>query len=62
MWAVSMPLLGLPTIFWDSFLSALLAIAMVALALRSMDRAGKDWLHFGAYSDIAMLLNPSLIR
>jgi 4-amino-4-deoxy-L-arabinose transferase-like glycosyltransferase len=60
-WAVSMPLLWLPTIFWDTSLSALLVIAMVALALRSVDRQGEDWLLIGAFSGMVMLMNPSLL-
>jgi 4-amino-4-deoxy-L-arabinose transferase-like glycosyltransferase len=60
-WAVSMPLLWLPTIFWDTSLSALFVIAMVALALRSVDRPGKNWLLIGAFSGMVMLVNPSLL-
>lgn len=60
-WAVSLPLLWLPTIFWDTSLSALLLIGMIALALRSIERPAKGWLLIGAYSGLVVLVNPSLI-
>ena len=37
-WALSIPLLWLPTIFWDTSLSTLFVIRMLALALRAVER------------------------
>ncbi len=49
-WAVSPPLLWLPAVLWDTSLSALLLIGMVALALRCVDRPGKGlWAVMGGY-------------
>jgi 4-amino-4-deoxy-L-arabinose transferase-like glycosyltransferase len=60
-WAVSPPLLWLPAVLWDTSLSALLLIGMVALALRCVKRPGNGlWAAMGAYCSLAMLVNPSL--
>jgi 4-amino-4-deoxy-L-arabinose transferase-like glycosyltransferase len=60
-WAVSPPLLWLPAVLWDTGLSALLLIGMVALALRCVARPGKGlWAAMGGYCGLAMLVNPSL--
>jgi Dolichyl-phosphate-mannose-protein mannosyltransferase len=60
-WAVSPPLLWLPAVLWDTSLSALLLIGMVALALRCVERPGKGlWAAMGGYCGLAMLVNPSL--
>ena len=61
-WAVSLPLIWMPIIFWDTCLSTLLLVAMIALALRCVDKPGKGlWLLMGAYCGLAMLVNPSLV-
>jgi 4-amino-4-deoxy-L-arabinose transferase-like glycosyltransferase len=60
-WAVSPPLLWLPAVLWDTSLSALLLIGMVALALRCVARPGNGlWAAMGGYCGLAMLVNPSL--
>jgi hypothetical protein len=67
-WAVSPPLLWLPAVLWDTSLSALLLIGMVALALRCVEptasrgrRPGNGlWAAMGGYCGLAMLVNPSL--
>jgi hypothetical protein len=60
-WAVSPPLLWLPAVLWDTSLSALLLIGLVALALRCVEspRYGL-WAVMGGYCGLAMLVNPSL--
>lgn len=61
-WAVSLPLLWLPTIFWETCLSTLLLIGMIALAVRCVDEPSKRlWLLMGAYCALAILVNPSLL-
>jgi hypothetical protein len=61
-WAMSPPLLWLPAVLWESSLSALLLIGMVALALRCVDDPGIClWAVMGAYCGLAMLVNPSLM-
>jgi 4-amino-4-deoxy-L-arabinose transferase-like glycosyltransferase len=61
-WAVSLPLLWMPTIFWDSCLSTLLLVGMVGLALRSEERPGPFlWAGMGAYYGLAALVNPALL-
>jgi 4-amino-4-deoxy-L-arabinose transferase-like glycosyltransferase len=60
-WAISPPLLWLPAVLWDTSLSALLLIGMVALALRCVERPGNGlWAAMGGYCGLAMLVNPSL--
>jgi 4-amino-4-deoxy-L-arabinose transferase-like glycosyltransferase len=60
-WAVSPPLLWLPAVLWDTSLSALLLIGMVALALRCVESPGNGlWAAMGGYCGLAMLVNPSL--
>ncbi len=61
-WAVSLPLIWMPTIFWETCLSTLLLVGMVALALRCERRpGGRLWALMGAYSGLAALVNPSLL-
>ena len=61
-WALSPPLLFLPAVFWDTGLSTLLLTGMVALALRSVGKAGVGlWAGMGAYAGSAVLVNPSLM-
>jgi hypothetical protein len=61
-WAVSLPLIWMPTIFWETCLSTLLMVGMVALALhRERSPSGPLWALMGAYSGLAALVNPSLL-
>jgi hypothetical protein len=61
-WAVSLPLLWLPIIFWESCFSALFFVVMLSLALRTRraPTAG-NWILLGAFAAIAALINPALI-
>jgi hypothetical protein len=61
-WAVSVTLIWLPAVLWETGLSTLLMIGMVALAMRSVDKpADSHWAVMGAYCGLAMLVNPSLM-
>jgi Dolichyl-phosphate-mannose-protein mannosyltransferase len=61
-WAVSLPLIWMPTIFWETCLSTLLLVGMMALALRCERRPGKLlWTLMGAYCGLAALVNPALL-
>ena len=61
-WAVSVPLIWLPAVLWETGLSTLLLIGMVALALRSVHKPARgNWLIMGACGGLAMLVNPSLM-
>jgi hypothetical protein len=57
-WAVSPPLLWLPAVPWETSLSALLLIGLIALALNQASHG--LWALLGAYCGLAMLVNPSL--
>jgi hypothetical protein len=60
-WAISPPLIWLPAILWETGLSTLLLIGIVALAIHAVSKPGKDlWVVMGASCGLAMLVNPSL--
>jgi hypothetical protein len=59
---VSLPLLWMPTIFWETCLSTMLLVGMIALALRCEQRPkGPLWAGLGAYCGLAALVNPALL-
>jgi hypothetical protein len=61
-WAVSIPLLWMPTIFWETSISACAFVGSIALALRFRDNPGKtSWMLMGAYCGIIALINPALM-
>jgi Dolichyl-phosphate-mannose-protein mannosyltransferase len=61
-WAVSLPLVSLPTVPWDTCLSVLLLIGMFDLAIRCVENPTKGlWAFMGAYCALTMLINPSLM-
>jgi 4-amino-4-deoxy-L-arabinose transferase-like glycosyltransferase len=61
-WAVSLPVIWMPTIFWDTCLSTLFLVAMIALALRCEQKPSKSlWALMGAYCGLAALVNPALL-
>jgi Dolichyl-phosphate-mannose-protein mannosyltransferase len=60
-WAVSLPLLWMPTIFWETCLSTLLLVGMIALALHCEQKpSGFLWALMGSYCGLAALVNPAL--
>jgi hypothetical protein len=60
-WAVSIPLLWIPTIFWESSLSECALMGMIALALRCRRTPTRPvWIMLGACCSIAALINPAL--
>lgn len=61
-WACSVPLLWLPTIFWDTSLSCCVLLGAIAAALAMRHGAtDRRWLIFGGSCGIAGLLNPALL-
>jgi 4-amino-4-deoxy-L-arabinose transferase-like glycosyltransferase len=61
-WAVSLPLLWMPTIFWETCLSTLLLVGMIALALRCEQKPSRSlWAVMGGYCGLAALVNPALL-
>jgi hypothetical protein len=61
-WAISLPLIWMPTIFWETCLSTLLLVGMIPLALRSELRPHPTlWASMGAYCGLAALVNPALL-
>jgi 4-amino-4-deoxy-L-arabinose transferase-like glycosyltransferase len=61
-WALSPPLLWIPTIFWETSLSTLLLVSLIAWVLRYEGRPGLLlWALMGAYCGLALLVNPALL-
>jgi hypothetical protein len=61
-WAVSLPLIFIPTIFWETSLSACAFPAIIALALRCHREPTRSaWILLGASCGIAALINPALL-
>ena len=61
-WAVSPPLIWMPTIFWESCLSTMLLVGMAALALRCQRAPDtRLWALTGGYCGMAALVNPALL-
>lgn len=57
-WAVSPPLIWMPTIFWETCLSTLLLTGMIAIAMRPAQDSG---VLSGAFTALAGLVNPALL-
>jgi hypothetical protein len=61
-WAVSLPLLWIPTIFWETSFSACALIGMVALALHFQRKpTTAAWIVLGSFCGIVALINPALL-
>ncbi len=62
LWSCSLPLLWIPTIFWDTSLSICLATGLLAFVLRVRDYVSPwMWLLLGGYCAITALINPALL-
>jgi hypothetical protein len=61
-WAVSPPLLYLPTIFWETSFSICLLLGLIAVALWVREASSLErWVVFGAYGGLIALVNPALL-
>lgn len=61
-WAVSPPLMWLPTVFWDTSLSCFLLLQYTEVAIEISDRSRISlWSCLGACAGIAGLVNPALL-
>jgi hypothetical protein len=61
-WAISLPLLWIPTIFWETSISACVFPATIALALRCRRTPTvAAWVLLGAFCALASLINPALL-
>ncbi len=60
--ALAPPALYLPTLFWETTLSVLLATSLLALATRcAEERGAMDWLYLALCCAVAISVNPSLL-
>jgi len=61
-WAISPPLLWMPTLFWETSISACALPAMLAFVLYYRRRSTKaSWVILGSYCAIIGLINPALL-
>jgi 4-amino-4-deoxy-L-arabinose transferase-like glycosyltransferase len=61
-WACSLPLIWMPSIFWETSLSIALLMLLLVLALRTSERPTlAAWIGLGALSALLALLNPALL-
>ena len=63
-WACSLPLIWMPTIFWETSLSCYLLMGLLALVLRYSEMHAVrpiHWIRLGAYCGVAALVNPALL-
>jgi hypothetical protein len=61
-WAVSLPLLWIPDIFWETSISACSVVGMIALALRCRRAPTRSaWILLGSCCSLVALINPALL-
>jgi 4-amino-4-deoxy-L-arabinose transferase-like glycosyltransferase len=61
-WAISLPLIWLPTIFWETCLTTSLLIGLILLAAHCKQYPPATlWIAMGAYCGFAGLVNPALL-
>ncbi|MES2391028.1 MAG: glycosyltransferase family 39 protein [Acidobacteriota bacterium] len=61
-WAISPPLLWMPSIFWDTSICIALLLGLFTLALNCADRPSRRlWILIGAYSALTALITPALL-
>jgi hypothetical protein len=61
-WAVSLPLLWIPDIFWETSISACSVVGMIALALRCRRAPTRTaWILLGSCGSLVALVNPALL-
>jgi 4-amino-4-deoxy-L-arabinose transferase-like glycosyltransferase len=61
-WACSLPLIWIPTIFWDTSLAICLMVGLLALVLHFRGRTTwLTWILLGAYAAVTALINPAMI-
>ena len=61
-WACSLPLVWMPTIFWDTSLAICLFVGLLDRVLRLKDKTTwLTWVFLGAYCAVTALINPAMI-
>ncbi|WP_103932550.1 ArnT family glycosyltransferase [Bryocella elongata] len=61
-WACSIPLLWMPSIFWETSISIALLMLLFVLTLNaSQSPSKKAWIGLGAFSAVLALINPALL-
>jgi hypothetical protein len=61
-WAISLPLLWIPTIFWETSISACAIAGTIAFALRARRKPTiATWMLMGSCSALIALVNPALL-
>ncbi|HEY4358048.1 MAG TPA: glycosyltransferase family 39 protein [Acidobacteriaceae bacterium] len=61
-WAVWLPLLWVPTIFWETSFSACMMLALLMFAVRLREQPSRIlWVLFGLYCGLASLINMAML-
>lgn len=63
-WACSLPLIWMPTIFWETSLSCCLLLGMLRLAMQHCEieqYTATHWIRLGAFAGATALVNPALL-
>ena len=61
-WACSLPLIWIPTIFWYTSIAICLMVGLLALVLRLREKTtALSWVLLGAYAAVTALINPAMI-
>jgi hypothetical protein len=60
-WASALPLWWMPTIFWETSLSACMLLGAIAFAVEGRPSNGLRWCLFGAACALGGLINPALL-
>jgi len=61
-WACSVPIVWLPTIFWDTSIATCLLMGLIALALHFRERMTYTlWIFLGIYCALVALINPAML-
>jgi hypothetical protein len=61
-WACSLPVIWIPTIFWDTSIAICLLVGLIALVVRFQGRMTPGvWVGLGAYCAVTALINPAML-
>ena len=61
-WACSLPLIWMPTIFWDTSIAICMMVGLLALVLHLQDKTTWfSWIYLGVYCALTALINPAMI-
>lgn len=61
-WACSLPLIWMPTIFWDTSIAICMMVGLLAWVLHLREKTTwPSWIYLGIYCALTALINPAMI-